>query len=191
MSCRSYNWPSNETKEKSSVSVRLKNAISPFFAASMKFFSDAINVCSSGVRGLAGALACPAPATLSALQDRRIIRTTNPCFMPASRLSSIRLNLLTQFRPISRVFCGEWELWLFCYDRDLRTNPRGQLSTRNRNLLAGGQILQRKHIRRHFVLAHDQDVLRPDLRRRFKRLLQPEGVIAQLNDQIMPPQLAR
>jgi hypothetical protein len=38
MSCRLYNCPSNWTKEKSSVSVRLKNATSPFLAASTKLF---------------------------------------------------------------------------------------------------------------------------------------------------------
>jgi len=54
----------------------------------------------------------------------------------------------------------------------------GQLRPRNRHLLARRQILQRKRIRLHFILTDNENVLRPSLRRRLKRFLQPEPVVS-------------
>src|SRR5450631_4284551 len=102
MSCRSYNCPSNWTKEKSSVSVRLKYATSPFFAASTKLFSAAISVASSGLRGLAGAFACPTRATVTA-QQSRIMKTTKPYFIPVSLLRLSKKQFVT---PCAKLSCS-------------------------------------------------------------------------------------
>src|ERR1035437_630375 len=292
ISCRLYNCPSNATKEKSSVSVRLKNATSPFFAASTKLVSAAISVCSSGLSVLAGAFACPTPPTARA-QPIRITKTTNPYFIPVSlpRVSkthfSFRGSLLPQairhsvdrcspkqfvvprinarpsnsvvpwinalprtlsFRrsevlprqfviPRSEVLPKQFVIprseatrnLLFSRhtrtslaatpafggrsassaaittplddgleplrylnaDSSLSLNPPRQLPARHRNLLPRRQILHRKRIRLHFILTHNKNVLRPRLRRRFKRFFQPEALVSQLDHQIMLPQLAR
>jgi hypothetical protein len=63
--------------------VRLKNDTSPFLAASTKLFSEFIRVCSSGLKGLAGAFACPAAATAK-LQQSKITKTTKLFFIAFS-----------------------------------------------------------------------------------------------------------
>src|SRR5271166_5857887 len=79
MSWRSYNWPSKATNEKSSASVLLKNATSPFLAASMKFFSSFISVCSRAL----GALSVFARPTFAkaTLPHRTRMNTAQPYFI--------------------------------------------------------------------------------------------------------------
>src|SRR5215472_5662727 len=79
MSCRLKSSPSKETKEKSSVSVRLKKATSPFFAASTKLFSAASSVGTMGLSGFSGATAVCAPARLTTLANSK--PATNQNFM--------------------------------------------------------------------------------------------------------------
>ena len=44
--------------------------------------------------------------------------------------------------------------------------------------------------RRHFILAHNKDVLRPSFRRGFEGLLQAEVLVSEFDDQIVMAQLA-
>src|ERR1700756_67413 len=68
--------------------------------------------------------------------------------------------------------------------------PRRQVAACNCNLLARGEILYGESIRLHFVLTHDEDVLRADFRRGLERFLQAESVVSQFHDQIVTPPLA-
>src|SRR5579864_3088634 len=68
--------------------------------------------------------------------------------------------------------------------------PRRQVSACDCNLLARGEILYGESIRLHFVLTHDEDVLRADFRRGLERFLQAKSVVSQFHDQIVAPQLA-
>src|SRR5580692_3102738 len=191
MSWRSPSSPPKSTRVKSLASVRLKNATSPFFAASMKVFSAVINVCSSGVSGLAGALACPAKAKP---QHSRIMTPTMAYFIPVSLLRLFRKQFVTlsidAFAKLCQTAGRTPERFCHSEQRSARrflahvdaasrsTNPRRQVPARHLHLFTGLQILHGERVSLHFILADNQDVLRARLRGRFKRLFQPEGVIS-------------
>src|ERR1700756_3647654 len=72
----------------------------------------------------------------------------------------------------------------------LAPEPRRQVAACNCNLLARDEILYGENIRLHFVLTHDEDVLRADFRRGLERFLQAETFASQSHDQVVAPQLA-
>src|ERR1700674_4355341 len=167
--------------------------MSPFLAASTKLISALTNVCSNGFKAFAGAFACPAPITGNP-QPSRIMNTTKLYFIPPplQRFQSKERKRSPQ-RCHSEERSDE-EPAVLPPRRSQRSpflNPPRQPHPRDRNLFPRRQILQRKLIRLHFILAHNQDVLRSRLGRRLKRFLQPKRLISQLDYPSTPPHLPR
>src|SRR5271154_4013772 len=93
-SCPSSSLPSIPTREKSSASVRLKNAPSSFFLAAIKFFSLAITVCSSGPKDFAAAGVCAIAG--SAPAKKKTAYANQRTFMRLSLLNELPHTVLAR-----------------------------------------------------------------------------------------------